>query len=131
MTEEDYIDQVDSGTEELEQAGEDITTRTRWFARLLLTSLMGIAIAGFTVAVHYDYFVFQFVLNAEVNVGWMVEYFVGGMMLLVILFIGTLVLVAMPFSFWSSVVSGAARIADAYQLPEKAGVQPRQYDDEE
>jgi hypothetical protein len=121
MSSDDQIEQVDEAADELEQAGEDVGQRTVWFARGYLVLLFaGIALAGGAAVVGGYVEVGTFVVGGEVEAGAAITWLIRGFVFLFLVFTGAAVLISLPFSFWSRILSTGARLADAYELPEEA-----------
>lgn len=111
------IDQVDEAGEQLEDATEDVTHGTRWYARTYLTVLFGLLVAGVVASVHFGLLTPNLTVTATVDVGYLLEYLAVGVVAIFLLWTAAMVLVALPGEFLSGVLSAAARIADAYELP--------------
>lgn len=111
-------DKVDQAGEHLEEATEDVGRGLRWYAKAYLTVLF-FGIVGFFVAALWVGFIdLNLTLTASVSVGWVVEYLIVAVAAVFVIWTAAMVLVALPGSFISGVVSAIARIADAYQMPD-------------
>jgi hypothetical protein len=116
MTDE-QIDKADEAGEQLEEATEDVTRGTRWYARTYLTVLFALVVAGVVGSVAFGYLDPHLTITATVDVGWLLEYLAMGVAAVFIVWTVAMVLIALPGLFLSGVISAAARIADAYELP--------------
>lgn len=109
------VEQVDAAAEQLEDAGEDVGNRTVWFARAFVTLVIATIIGGLAAGVYFDYLVLdQIVLTGEVDIGTPVTYALTAFLGLVVLFFGSMVLISLPFTFWSSLLSTISRLAEAW-----------------
>ena len=117
MSDSDQIDAVDDAGEHMEQADEDVTRGQRWYAKAYLTALFAVIIAGLTAAVYFGIVQPEFIITAEASIGWVLEYLVMGVVALFLLWTAAMILIALPGSFVSGIMSAVARIADAYELP--------------
>lgn len=114
---DDQIEAADEAGEQLEEASDSATRTTKWYARAFLTVLIGVIIAGIALSVYFGYFTPNITFVATINIGYVVEYVVIALAVIFVVFIASLVLIALPGEFISGTVSAVARIADAYELP--------------
>jgi hypothetical protein len=114
---DDQIEAADEAGEQLEQASDSASKTLKWYARAFLTIFFGIIIAGIGLSVSFGYLTPDITFVATVNIGYIVEYVVIALAAILVFFVASLVLIALPGEFMSGIVSATARIADAYQLP--------------
>lgn len=115
---EDF-DQVDEAAERLDEAQQDVSRGLSWFARVYLVTLFATIVAGVVLLVYLGFVQFGFTFQATVDIGWLLEYLAIGLVALFLLWTGAMVLVALPGSFVAGTIRGIARIADAYELPNR------------
>jgi len=118
MSTDPDMKQVDEAADEISEADADTTERGRWFARAYLVGLVVLIVGGLSALLYIGVLDVDLSLTAEANVGWILEYVVGGVGLLLVAFTAFMVIKAVGGNLIASVIRGGARLADAYQLPE-------------
>jgi hypothetical protein len=118
MSTDPDIDQVDEAADEISGATAGTTEAGRWFARAYVVGLLVLVVGGFSGLLYLGVLDLSVSLTAEVTVGWVVEYIVAGMGLLLVAFTAFMVVKAAGGNLVASVIRGGARLADAYSLPE-------------
>jgi hypothetical protein len=102
--------------ESLEQSDKDIGMASRTFATAYIMALLTLLSGGFVASVYYGYITPNITLTATVDVGWVIEYLVMGIVALILIWSASMVLVALPGSFIAGTVGALKTIADSYQL---------------
>lgn len=113
---DDAISQVES--EDLDQAADDIedadvSSEQRFTATAYLIALYLTIGAGLVAAIYFGYIDPYIELTATASVGWALEYLVGGLVAIFLVFTGAMVLVALPVSISAALVRFAAGIAES------------------
>lgn len=102
--------------ESLKQSDKDIGMVSRTFATAYIMALLTLLSGGFIASIYYGYITPDITLTATVDVGWVIEYLVMGIVALILIWSASMVLVALPGSFIAGTVGAVKTIADSYQL---------------
>lgn len=102
--------------ESLKQSDKDIGMASRTFATAYIMALLTLLSGGFIASIYYGYITPDITLTATVDVGWVIEYLVMGIVALILIWSASMVLVALPGSFIAGTVGAVKTIADSYQL---------------
>jgi len=109
-------------TDDLEEATKGQTDRSKWFARVYILSLIVSIIAGFIGFIHLGIIEINVTMNANLNIGWIIELLVFSLSVLLVLFTSGMVLKATGGKVLGAVISTIAKIADQYEL-DPSGIQ--------
>lgn len=117
---DDQISQVDEAASELEEAGQDVTNRTRRLARIYVVAVFSsvvvlLSLSVVTGIINIGTFT---IVGGEVNLGTAFEWMVNGLVALFLFSVASAILISLPFTFWSRVLSAVARLADSYNIAE-------------
>lgn len=84
-----------------------------------ITALFAVAVGGLAAAVYFGYIDPSVEVQMSVDLGWLVEYTVAGLVVLFFLWTFAQVANIVGMGFIAGVVGAIARIADNYELPER------------
>jgi hypothetical protein len=117
---ESQIDQVDEAADKLEEAGQDITNRTRRLARIYVVAVFSsvVVLLGLSVVTGIINIGTFTIVGGEVNIGTAFQWMVNGLVALFLFSVASAILISLPFTFWSRVLSTVARLADSYNVAE-------------
>lgn len=117
---ESQIDQVDEAADKLEGAGQDITNRTRMLARIYVVAVFSsvVVLLGLSVVTGIINIGTFTIVGGEVNIGTAFQWMVNGLVALFLFSVASAILISLPFTFWSRVLSTVARLADSYNVAE-------------
>lgn len=110
-----------SESETVEEAAQDVEdpegskTYSYGYLTALFLGIVGLGIAS----IYFGYVEPNIVVNATLNAGWIVEYFVAGLGALFLLWTFAQIANITGMNFISGIIGVIARIADNYSLPEK------------
>jgi branched-subunit amino acid transport protein len=112
----DTPEQIDEDTakeiqEDIEEADEDVTREMRLTAGIQLFLFFAGIIGAIALAVTTGIISPSLVVNATINIGWIVEYLVIAVVAIFIIYLTTLLLIVMPGSimnFFAGLAYGAA-----------------------
>jgi hypothetical protein len=117
---ESQIDQVDEAADKLEDAGQDITNRTRRLARIYVVAVFSsvVVLLGLSVVTGVINIGTFTIVGGEVNIGTAFQWMVNGLVALFLFSVASAILISLPFTFWSRVLETVARLADSYNVAE-------------
>jgi hypothetical protein len=108
-------DDVDQAAEALEDANEDVTPAMRWSGFVWLVAVFGTLAVAIGAAVYFDYVTVDLAVSATVNIGWVVEYLVAGLVAVFLIMTFAALLIWLPGSFWGAVTRALGYAATGYQ----------------
>lgn len=109
MTDEDVQEQID----EVGEAGEDVSTWRIGLANGYLLTLFLVLAGALVASVYFDIIEPSVTITATVDVGWLLEYLIAGLVGSFLIFTFAMLLVALPGSLISAVGSLAYGIASS------------------
>lgn len=116
---DDEMEQIDEAGEAVEEGVEGSGKGFKWYARLYITGFVLLLIGSLAGAIALDIIQPEIVVTATAEIGWIVEYVVAFLVAVFALWTVSMLLIALPGSFISGMISAIARIADAYELPSR------------
>lgn len=108
-----------AAAEAVEDIDKDVTTSQREFAYKYITALFSVVgislVGGFVGGIYYNHINPRIVINATVNVGWVIEYIVAFMVFIFMFVTLAMVLIALPVSILQGMIKLAGGIYEASQ----------------